>query len=100
VAVTAALALFAFNKQMVIILMFAFGIMLAVALTPMSALGVPQAPEGEPGSLPGLSNAACGIGGSLGFAWAATVIADGTKSGFQFALWICAGIGVVAVAAS
>jgi MFS family permease len=88
VAVTAALAV------------FAFGIMLAVALTPMSALGVLQAPEGEPGSLPGISNAACGIGGSLGSAWAAPVIADGTRADFQLALWICAGISVVAVAAS
>jgi hypothetical protein len=33
VVVTAALAVFAFNKQAVIIFMFAFGIMLAVALT-------------------------------------------------------------------
>jgi hypothetical protein len=66
----------------------------------MSALGVLQAPDDEPGSLPGISNAACGIGGSLGFAWAATVIAEGGKADFRSALWICAGIGVVAVAAS
>ena len=100
VAVTAVLAVFAFDKQVVIVLMFVFGVTLAVALTPMSALGVLQAPEDEPGSLPGISNASYGIGGSLGFAWAGTVVAEGTKANFQSALWICAGIGIVAVAAS
>lgn len=100
VAVTILLAVFALDKAMVIVLMFAFGASLAVALTPLSALGVLQAPPDEPGSLPGISNASYGIGSSLGFAWAGTVVAEGTKTGFHEALWICAGIGVVAVVAS
>lgn len=37
--------------------MAVFGFAMAVTLTPMSALGVLQAPEDEPGSLPGISNA-------------------------------------------
>lgn len=100
VAVTALLAVFALDKEMVIVLMAVFGVMLAVALTPLSALGVLQAPEDEPGSLPGISNASYGIGGSLGFAWAGTIVGEGTKAGYQSALWLCAGIGIVAVAGS
>lgn len=100
VAVTAVLAVFAFDKQMVIVLMAVFGVALAVALTPMSALGVLQAPEDEPGSLPGISNASYGIGGSLGFAWAGTVVGAGTKADYQSAMWVCVGIGLVAVATS
>ncbi|MCW2664143.1 MAG: transporter [Mycobacterium sp.] len=100
VAVTALLAVFALDKVVVIVLMAVFGVSLAVALTPMSALGVLQAPEDEPGSLPGISNASYGIGGSLGFAWAGMVVAEGTQASYHSALWICVGIGVVAVMAS
>ena len=53
----------------------AFGVM----LTPLAALGVIQAPEDEPGSLPGICNAAFGIGGSLGFTWAGTIVGGGTS---------------------
>ena len=52
----------------------------------LTVLGVTQAPEDEPGSLPGIGNAAFGIGGSLGFAWAGTIVAQGTKAGYQTAL--------------
>jgi len=99
-AVTALLAVFALNKSMVIPLMAVFGAFMGVTLTPLAALGVIQAPEDEPGSLPGISNASFGIGGSLGFAWAGPIVAQGTKAGFESALWICAGIGVVALATS
>jgi hypothetical protein len=54
-----------------------------------------RAPPDQPGSLPGISNASFGIGGSLGFAWAGTVVAQGAKVGYQSALWICVGIGCV-----
>ncbi|WP_231964981.1 MFS transporter [Mycobacterium sp. E3339] len=100
VAVTAALAVFTLDKMVVVALMAVFGVALAVALTPMSALGVLQAPPDEPGSLPGIANASYGIGGSLGFAWAGTVVGAGTQAGYQSALWICVGIGAVAVLAS
>jgi MFS family permease len=100
IAVTAALAIFALDRTMVIILMPAFGIVLASCLTPLAALGVVQAPKDEPGSLPGLANAAFGIGGSIGFAWAGGIVAQGTKAGFESALWICAAIGVAALATS
>ena len=70
VAVTALLAVFALDRNMAILLTLLFGASMGVALTPLAALGVIQAPEDEPGSLPGISNAAFGIGGSLGFAWA------------------------------
>lgn len=100
VAVTALLAVFALDKPLVIVLMVALGVSLAVALTPMSALGVLQAPPDEAGSLPGIANASYGIGGALGFAWAATVVSAGTQAGYHSALWICVGIGVLAVLAS
>lgn len=50
--------------------------------------------------LPGIANASFGIGGPLGFAWTGTVVAQGTKAGFQSALWICAAIGIAALATS
>ncbi len=63
-------------------------------------LGVLQAPKDEPGSLPGISNAAFGIGGSLGFTWAGTIVAEGTKASYHSALWICVAIGIAAFATS
>jgi hypothetical protein len=84
----------------VIALMAVFGVMLGVAHTPLSALGVLQAPEDEPGSLPGIANASYGIGGSLGFAWAGTVVGAGSHASYQSGLWVCVGIGLVAVLAS
>lgn len=98
--ITTLLAMFTFDKTMVIALMAMFGITLSTALTPLSALGVLQAPEDEPGSLPGISNASYGIGGSLGFAWAGTVVGAGTVASYHCALWIVVGIGTVAVVAS
>jgi MFS family permease len=100
VAVTALLAVFALDRTMVILLMILFGVSMGMALTPMMALGVIQAPEDEPGSLPGISNAAYGIGGSLGFAWAGTVVGEGTTASYHSALWICVAIGIAAVATS
>ena len=100
VAVIALLAIFAFNRTMVILLLPVLGIALAASLTPIAALGVIQAHKDEPGSLPGIANASFGIGGSIGFAWAGTVVAQGTKAGFESALWICVAIGVAALATS
>jgi MFS family permease len=100
VAVTGLFAIFAFNRNMVILLMPVFGAALAATLTPVAALGVIQAPKDEPGSLPGIANAAFGVGGSVGFAWAGTIVAQGTKAGFQSALWICVVIGVAALVTS
>jgi predicted MFS family arabinose efflux permease len=100
VVVTALLAVFALERNMAILLFIVFGAAMGVALTPMSALGVIQAPEDEPGSLPGLSNAAYGIGGSIGFAWAGTVVGEGTAASYHSALWICAAIGIGAIAIS
>ena len=101
VGVTVLLACFTFDKTMVVILMALFGLaFMAVGMTALSVLGVLQAPEREPGSLPGISNAAFGVGSSLGFAWAGPIVGQGSAAGFQSALWICAGIGVAAVATS
>lgn len=100
IVVTALFAVFAFDKIMVIALMPVFGLVLAATLTPIAALGVIQAPKDEPGSLPGIANAAFGIGGSIGFTWAGTVAGPGTRMGFESALWICAAIGVAALAMS
>ncbi|MFZ0906162.1 MAG: MFS transporter [Mycobacterium sp.] len=100
VAVTALLAVFALDRNMAILLTLLFGASMGVALTPLAALGVIQAPEDEPGSLPGISNAAFGIGGSLGFAWAGTVVGEGAKASYHSALWICVAIGIAAIATS
>ena len=69
-------------------------------LTPLSTLGVTQAPEDESGSLPGISNAAFGIGGGLGFAWAGAVVGEGTGASYHSVLWICVAIGMAALATS
>jgi predicted MFS family arabinose efflux permease len=100
IAVTALLATFAFNRSMVVLLLPAFGVAMAACITPLAALGVIQASTHEPGSLAGIANAGFGIGGSLGFAWAGTIVAQGTKAGFESALWICVAIGVAALMAS
>ena len=100
VVANALIAVFALDRNMVILLMLLFGASMGVALTPLAALGVVQAPEDEPGSLPGISNAAFGIGGSLGFTWAGTVVGAGTRGSYHSALWICVAIGIAAIATS
>ena len=95
------IALFAHEKVPLAILVAMLGLTyMGMAMTAMGILGVVQAPENEPGSLPGISNAAYGIGSSLGFAWAGPIVGGGTTSSFTLALWICVGIGVVGLAMS
>jgi MFS family permease len=96
----ALLAVFAFDRHMAILLMIGFGTSMGVTLTPLAALGVIQAPEDEPGSLPGICNAAFGIGGSLGFTWAGAIVAAGTRAAYHTALWICVAIGIAAFVTS
>lgn len=99
--ITALVAIFALEKYVVILLIPVLGFAYAgVAGTALSVLGVIQARQDEPGSLPGLSNAAFGIGSSLGFAWAGPMVGQGTPAGFHSALWICVAIGIVALGAS
>jgi predicted MFS family arabinose efflux permease len=100
VAVTALLAIFAFDRSMVILLMPLFGTAMAACITPLAALGVVQASKDQPGSLAGIANAGFGIGGSVGFAWAGTIVGQGTKTGFESALWICVAIGAAALITS
>jgi MFS family permease len=101
VPITALLAVFALEKNVIILLIPVMGFVVGgVAGTALSVLGVLQAREDEPGSLPGLSNAAFGIGSSLGFAWAGPVVGQATETGFHLALWICVAIGIVAVGAA
>ena len=85
---------------MAVLVMIGFGAAMGVTLTPLAALGVIQAPEDEPGSLPGICNAAFGIGGSLGFTWAGTVVGEGTRASYHSALWIALAIGIVALLTS
>jgi len=99
--VTAATALFAMDKWIVFVLMLLFGIVYnGLLLTSASGMGVVQAPDDAPGSLPGISNACFGIGASIGFAWAGPVVAQATVSGYRTALWICVGIGLLALLSS
>jgi predicted MFS family arabinose efflux permease len=100
ITTTALFAIFALHRDMVILLMPVFGTAMAASITPLAALAVMQASNDQPGSLAGIANAGFGTGGSLGFAWAGTIVAQGTKAGFESALWICVAIGVAALIAS
>jgi predicted MFS family arabinose efflux permease len=96
--VIALLAVFVDHLNAVVALMLVFGATCTGALlTAISTLGIVQAPDEEPGSLPGVTTVAFAVGGALGFAWAGPVVGTGTVSSFQTALWICFGIGVVAL---
>ncbi len=101
IVVIALMAVFADNKWAIVALMVVFGITCsAVIHTPLMSLGVLQASDEEPGTLPGLSNASYGIGFSLGFAWAGPIVGSGTDSTFQHAFWTCVVIGIIALAFS
>jgi MFS family permease len=101
VPIGAPMATVAFEQSAVVLLIpalgFAFG---GVAGTALAVLGVLQARPDEPGSLPGLSNAAFGVGSSLGFAWAGPIVGQGTVAGFHSALWISVAIGIAALGMS
>ena len=47
-----------------------------------------------------ICNAAFGIGGSLGFTWAGTIVAEGTKVSYHTALWVAVAIGIAALVTS
>ncbi|SEH62155.1 Major Facilitator Superfamily protein [Mycolicibacterium rutilum] len=101
VVVGALIAMFSHDRMLLAIFVALLGFAyMGVAMTAMSILGVVQAPDDEPGALPGIANAAYGIGSSLGFAWAGPVVGSGTQASFALALWICVGIGVVSLAMS
>jgi predicted MFS family arabinose efflux permease len=101
VPITALLAIFAFERNVVILLVPLLGLAFGgVPGTAIAVLGVMQSPKDEPGSLPGLSNAAFGVGSSLGFAWAGPIVGQGTVSGFHSALWVSVAIGIVALGMS
>lgn len=98
IVVIALMAVFADNKWAIVALMVVYGITCgAVIHTPLMSLGVLQASDEEPGTLPGLSNASYGVGFSLGFAWAGPIVGSGTDSTFQHAFWACVTIGVIAL---
>jgi predicted MFS family arabinose efflux permease len=98
IVVTALLAIFVESLHMIVALMIVFGFTCTgVLLTAVSTLGVVQAPDDEPGSLPGINGVAFGIGGAAGFAWAGPVVGTGTVASFQAALWTAVAIGVVAL---
>ncbi|MGE0218369.1 MFS transporter [Mycolicibacterium sp.] len=95
------IAMFFHDRTLLAILVATMGVAyMGIAMTAMGILGVVQAPDDEPGSLPGISNAAYGVGSSLGFAWAGPIVGSGTQAGFALALWICAGIGAVSLGMS
>lgn len=101
ITVVVLLTVFAHNYVAVAILVATMGVVyMAMVMTSMSALAVLQAPADEPGSLPGISNAAYGVGSSIGFAWAGPIVGSGTAETFPIALWTCVGIGVVALCLS
>ncbi|MFT4128136.1 MAG: MFS transporter [Gordonia sp. (in: high G+C Gram-positive bacteria)] len=99
--VTAATAIFALDKWAVFALMIVLGITYnGLMLTSASGMGVVQAPDEAPGSLPGISNACFGIGASIGFAWAGPIVGPGTADGYHTGLWVCVVIGLFALASS
>ena len=101
VIVTALVTMFWQDETMLAVLVALLGFTyMGMAGTAMGILGVVQAPDDEPGSLPGLSNAAYGIGSSIGFAWAGPIVGSGTVGSFTSSLWICVGMGVVGLVLS
>jgi predicted MFS family arabinose efflux permease len=96
--VTVATAVFALDRWAVFALMVLFGITYnGLLLTSASGMGVVQAPDEAPGSLPGISNACFGIGASIGFSWAGPIVGSGGAAGYHTALWTVVAIGVVAL---
>lgn len=71
-----------------------------IVLTTLNGLGVLQSPPEAPAALPGLSGSAFGIGASLGIGIVAPFAAQGTPGGYMTALWISAGITLLALIAS
>jgi MFS family permease len=101
VVLIALLAVFADRLGVVVALMIVYGVLgTGVVLTAVSALGVVQAPDDEPGSLPGINGVAFGIGGAIGSAWAGPVVGTGTSASFAAALWIAMTVGIAALAFS
>lgn len=99
--VTALAAVFSLNLTATFVLMLVFGAVYnGLLLTSASGMGVVQAPDDAPGSLPGISNACFGVGASIGFAWAGPIVGPGTEAGYRTALWICVAIGVAALVSS
>jgi hypothetical protein len=72
----------------------------AILLIPVLGFAYAGVAGTAPGSLPGLSNGAFGIGSSLGFAWAGPVVGQGTVAGFHSTLWISFAIWPVALGMS
>jgi predicted MFS family arabinose efflux permease len=98
--VVALLAAVVDHERLVTGVMILLGVAFGMLMTSLSSLGVLQASDAEPGALPGISNACYGIGASLGFAWAGPIVGSGTDASFQHAIWMCVGIGGVAMAFS
>lgn len=71
-----------------------------LALTTLNGLGVVQSPKESPGALPGLNSSCFGIGASVGIALVGPLAGSGTLSGYQSALWVSAGISLLALAVS
>ncbi|KLO32613.1 MFS transporter [Mycobacterium haemophilum] len=99
--VTVVVAVFAMNDNILFGLMAAFGLTYNGALlTSLSAMGVAQSCDEEPGALPGITNSCFGIGAAVGFAWAGAVVGSGTEASYLLALWLCVAIGAVALLSS
>ena len=100
IATLAVIALFPFEKWVVAAAIATLGVFYnGLALTPLNGLGVFLSPEEAPAALPGLNGAAFGIGASLGIAIIAPFATAGTPAGIRTALWISAGITVLALSA-
>ena len=83
VAVTSLLAVFTFDKGTVVVLMARVRIRAGSHPYAEERAGRPSGPEDQPGSLPGINNASYGIGGSLRFAWAGTVVGASSQDGIR-----------------
>jgi predicted MFS family arabinose efflux permease len=94
-------ASFAFNPWTIAVLIAFLGITYnGLVLTTVNGLGVLLSPKEAPAALPGLNGAAFGIGAGLGIGIVAPFIGQGTTAGYITALWISAGITLLALLAS
>lgn len=96
-----AVALFAFSPWVVVGLIAFLGITYnGLVLTTVNGIGVLLSPKEAPAALPGLNGAAFGIGAGLGIGIVAPFVGQGTSSGYVTALWISAGVTLLALLSS
>lgn len=88
------------NPTAIFVLVLLLGaVFTGIVLTNLNGLGALLSPDDAPSALPGLNSASFGIGAGLGIGIVASFV-DGSASGYVTAMWVSAGLAVLAVVAS